>query len=260
MIYDCFPFFNELDILEIRLEELHPVIDKFIICESTVTHSNKPKELNFINNKNRYSKYLDKIEYLICDSMPNGSDNWKRENYQRRYLSNGIKFRDNNTLVMLSDCDEIPKRDAIEEIKRFYDKMPYYGPFTLELQCYYGKLTNAVISPEHHRRFKGTVVIPEMCQINDLQVYRNEKDLYPRRYYGGWHFSYIGDENKIIEKLESFAHAEFNNDAVKNMAKKRLENTEDLLGRSEFYIVKTPIDDSYPIAVINNPERYKHIL
>ena len=260
MIYDCFPFFNEFDILEIRLEELYPVVDKFVICESTVTHTNKPKELNFLNNKSRYEKYLDKIEYLVCDTMPSGPDNWQRENHQRRYLSNGIKYRDEKTLVMLSDCDEIPKREAIQEIKKSLEYVPYYGPITLQLQCYYGKLTNAVISPEHHRRFKGTVVIPYLCSINDLQSYRNQKDLYPSRYYGGWHFSYIGDENKIKEKIESFAHAEFDNESVKEKIKDRLDKNEDLLGRSEFYIAKVEVDETYPVAIINNPERYKDIL
>ena len=66
MIYDCFIFFDELDLLEIRLEEIYPVVDRFVLCEAPMTFSGKPKELVFQNNKERFAPYLDKIEHIIC--------------------------------------------------------------------------------------------------------------------------------------------------------------------------------------------------
>ena len=68
--YDCFQFFNELDLLEIRLELLYEQVDYFVISESNKTHSNNDKQLNFENNKDRFAKYIDKIIY-ITEPMPN---------------------------------------------------------------------------------------------------------------------------------------------------------------------------------------------
>jgi hypothetical protein len=90
MVYDCFQFFNELDTLEIRLEELYPVVDKFIICESTKTHSGKNKPLRYIENADRYKKYADKIKYLVFSDCPPDATSWQLENNQRRYMINGL--------------------------------------------------------------------------------------------------------------------------------------------------------------------------
>ena len=51
MVYDCFLFFNELDLLEVRMHELNNSVDFFVLQESTKTHSGKPKSLYFQENK-----------------------------------------------------------------------------------------------------------------------------------------------------------------------------------------------------------------
>ena len=70
MIYDCFMFFNELDVLEIRLNELYHAVDKFILVEATKTHAGKDKTLFFNENKQKFSKFLDKIQHIIIDEYP----------------------------------------------------------------------------------------------------------------------------------------------------------------------------------------------
>ena len=260
MIIDCFPFFDELDILEIRLEELYPVVDKFVICESTKTHTGIAKDLNFLLNKDRYEKYLDKIIYIVCDDMPEGQDDWKRENYQRNYLTKGLIDTAPGDLIFLSDCDEIPNRASIKDILEYFNNNPHNGPLTLQFHCYYGKIGHRVIHPKDHEKMKGTIVIPYGCDISNFQNYRNNKDSYPSRYYGGWHFSYIGDAEKIKKKIESYAHSEFNTPEVKEKIQERLNNNQDLLGRQDFIVIKMDIDDTYPVAVINNIEKYRNII
>ena len=96
MIYDCFSFFNELDLLEIRLNTLDSVVDKFVIVESTLTHTGNPKPLYYAENKKRFEKFKDKIIHIIVDEFPSFPDAtnremaWIRENCQRNAILRGI--------------------------------------------------------------------------------------------------------------------------------------------------------------------------
>ena len=65
MIYDCFPFFNELDLLEIRLNELSGVVDRFVLSEAELTHNGDRKPLYFNEHKDRFAKFADKIIHII---------------------------------------------------------------------------------------------------------------------------------------------------------------------------------------------------
>ena len=67
-IYDCFMFFDETMMLEIRLNILNKFIDKFIITESKFSHNGKEKKLNFDIKK--FSEFKSKIEYIIIDKQP----------------------------------------------------------------------------------------------------------------------------------------------------------------------------------------------
>ena len=90
MIYDCFTFFNELELLELRLNELAGVVDKFVLVEATQTHTNKPKPLHYHENRARFSAFHDKIIHVIVDDMPQSSDPWIPENFQRKCIARGL--------------------------------------------------------------------------------------------------------------------------------------------------------------------------
>src|SRR4051812_5983866 len=93
MIYDCFTFFNELDLLEIRLNELDPVVDKFVLVEATKTHQGKEKPLYFTMNKSRYEKFLPKIIHVVVDTYPDyeGQSAWLLEHHQRNMIMKGLE-------------------------------------------------------------------------------------------------------------------------------------------------------------------------
>ncbi|MBQ2282203.1 MAG: N-acetylglucosaminyltransferase, partial [Kiritimatiellae bacterium] len=91
MIYDCFSFFNELDILELRLETLAPVVDYFVIVEADKTHAGAAKPLVFEQNKELFAKYLPKIIYAQSPIPENISNPWAIENIQRNYISDVVK-------------------------------------------------------------------------------------------------------------------------------------------------------------------------
>ena len=89
MVYDCIPFFNEIDILNLRLHILDPLVDRFIIEEATVTFSGEPKELCFEKNKDLFKEFLHKIEYIVVDDSPVEMSTPEIDKYQKNAL---IKF------------------------------------------------------------------------------------------------------------------------------------------------------------------------
>ena len=118
MIYDCFTFFNELDLLEIRLNVLNDVVDRFVLVEAGQTHTGKPKRLLYEENKLRYSKFADKIIHVRIDSFPSGHDAWWNENYQRNAIMQGLKCAKDDDIVMISDLDEIPRPELVAEYSK----------------------------------------------------------------------------------------------------------------------------------------------
>ena len=123
MVYDCFTFFNELDLLEIRLNTLSDVVDCFVIAEATRTHRGKPKELFFEKNRTRYAGFLDRIRYIVVDDLLPESEvdedrynlPWVNENRQRNALSRGLEDINDDDVIMLSDVDEIPRPAAVKQ-------------------------------------------------------------------------------------------------------------------------------------------------
>ncbi len=126
-IYDCFIYFDEELLLDIRLNILNKYVDKFIIVESKFSHRGEPREPNF--NINRYKKFQDKIEYILLDKNPKNlfkinKDDTKinekiivngnlREFFQRNAIQEGLKNADENDLIIISDVDEIPNLEEI---------------------------------------------------------------------------------------------------------------------------------------------------
>jgi hypothetical protein len=113
MIYDCFTFFNELELLELRLHELSGVVDKFVLVEATRTHSNQPKALVYQENRARFQEFHDKIIHVVVDDMPNAKNAWALENFQRECIARGLVSCRPDDLVLVSDLDEIPRATTV---------------------------------------------------------------------------------------------------------------------------------------------------
>ena len=124
-IFDCFQFFNEEHIADLRFNILNKYVDKFIIVESTINHQGKSKKLNF-DIKN-FTKFKDKINYIVVDDTPKefikphlGGESLV-EQHQRNSLMKGLKKASDDDLIILSDVDEIPNLDKLKE----FDKNNY---------------------------------------------------------------------------------------------------------------------------------------
>lgn len=123
-VYDCFTFFNELELLKVRLEELNDHVDYFVLVEAVETHRGDPKPLYFQENRHLFEKYLPRIIHIIVTERlsPNQEDPvkgfWNREHLQREYIAKGLKNCEHLDIILISDLDEIPCTEALKKVKR----------------------------------------------------------------------------------------------------------------------------------------------
>jgi len=263
-IYDCFTFFNELDLLEIRLEELWDVVDYFILSESTLSHSGKPKELIFNNNKDRFKKYESKIRYVNVDDMPETNDSWVRERYQRKACERALYDVQPEDLIIVSDVDEIPRAEALEMVREdtnnyeryiftipmFQYKLNYMKYFDISKQPnIMVTRANVFTNPQQEREYTWPWT-PKPADIVFVD-------------HGGWHFTYFGDNDHAITKIKNFAHTETNTPEMieRHNVEWFIENKYGHHGinhHERYDIVQ--VDDYFPKFVVDNLERWKHAI
>lgn len=261
MIIDCFTFYNELDMLECRLEYLHDKVDKFVLVESTITHSGKSKPMFFQENKDRYKKFLDKIIYVSIDIDPKNYDwnhslsknfnnaSWQVENLQRNGILNGIKDLPNDSIIMISDLDEIPNIDAIDRAVRLLDTKLFVS---LETRQFYYNLGQCLVEP-----WPATVVsTAEVVKSYTPQRLREIRNSLLTVKKGGWHLTYFANAESIRNKIMNFAHQEFNNEKFTDISyiEQKLKNGEELYGRP-FPMIKVS-KDSFPPTFKKCFDRY----
>jgi beta-1,4-mannosyl-glycoprotein beta-1,4-N-acetylglucosaminyltransferase len=207
-IIDCFIFYNELDLLNYRLNILNNVVDYFIIVESKYTFVGKEKNLIFNQNKHLFENFKDKIIHIIVD-LPyiypnvdlNNDDQWKNEKYQRNSIKNGldkINFNDED-IIIISDIDEISDPNTLEIIKNYNLNIEIYS---LQMDFYYYNLNSKIVNKWYHSKIISYKKYKELnisCQ--DIREYRN----YIIIDNGGWHLSYFGNVEFI--KNKKFPHA-----------------------------------------------------
>lgn len=234
-LFDCFLYNGEDKMLNFRLHELDCYVDKFIIVEGAYTFKGDPKPLKF--DVKKFAKFADKIIYKSCNISPL-SNAWSNETNQRNYLKEGFRNIEltTNDVIMLSDVDEIPDLTFVKQIKN----TPYSGVNTSFHNFYYYN-----INCRKKGKWPGTVFINaglfhEKLNFN-FDVLRNARHSFPligtHQDYssGGWHFSYFGDTDYIINKIKSFSHQEYNNEKYTNpeIITELIKNKKDLFFRED---------------------------
>lgn len=222
-------FFDEEMLLDLRLNILDKFVDQFVIVESSYTHSGKEKKLIFDINK--YSKFQEKINYIILKDPPEGIEvinsndsedeisrkeilnALKRENLQRDTIFNGLKNADSNDWIIVSDLDEIPDLTKVNfnKIKNkiiFFKQKVFYYKLNLELKTLRWIGTKAcrkkhLKSPQWLRNIKDKIypkwridILFSEKKYNDIFFIEN----------GGWHFSFVKKPEDIEKKLRSYLH------------------------------------------------------
>lgn len=257
-IYDCFIFCDELDLLELRLEILNDVVDKFVLVESPRTHSNKLKPLYFAENKERFSKYLDKIIHIVADDIETADGygtHWQRERDQRNAIVRGLVNCSNYDIIILSDVDEIPNPEIVSSYRHRCD----LGHLKQSLYYYYFNCKATTIW-DKARIFPYTFLLkysPQQIRENLPHTSSSIPFIYIEN--GGWHFSYLGGVNAIQNKLNSFSHQELNLPEINNpgFISNAIENGKDLYNRAYEQMNFVEIDDTYPELIYKNTQKYR---
>ena len=228
-IFDCFMYFDEEVVLDVRLNTLDKYVDYFVIVESSFTHKGDNKNLMF--NHNKFEKFKNKIIYLVYDKQPKGievvnendSEDEKsrkyilnaalRENGQRNFIQNGLNKAEDNDIILISDVDEIPNLSEVnfnnisEKIIMFHQDMFYYK-FDLKIPNLLWTGTKGcrkkyLLSPQWLRNVKDRKYFPFR-----IDILFSEKKYSSIKFIsnGGWHFSNIKTAEEIEYKLKSYLH------------------------------------------------------
>ena len=246
-IFDCTTFFKEKMMMDIRFNILDEYVSKFIVVESTFSHSGEKKGLHF--NINDYPKFKEKIEYIVIEKEPVDlfrheellkSSYYKRLNSIKRieqsyeYMSYGLGSADDNDLILLSDNDEIPNLSLItnKEISAdyilfkqlffyykfnlLYDRIDWFGTKACKKKRL-KKLSNLRnLKNKKYPFWRLDTYFSDIKQSN-LKIVQN----------GGWHFTNIKTPEEIYEKLNNFGHhdevevSNINIDYIKEKIKNR---------------------------------------
>lgn len=242
MIYDTFIFFNELDLLELRLREMESVADRFVLAESNKTFRGESKPMFFNDNASRFAAWMDRIIYVPVFDMPDGDDPWKREHHQReairRFLLNHVAEDD---VILLSDADEIPHARQFKEMYR----LQFPPVVTLHMRAYYYYLNcRDRWDWFSAKAFRGAVLKAHtMFQLRHYGIAQNA--IIPDC---GWHFTYMGGVDRIHQKVRAFSH--WNEPSAEPMLRRFREMPPEVAEADRLRIV--PIDDSFPACVRNN--------
>lgn len=270
MIYDCFSFYNELLLLELRLNELADAVDYFVLVEATVTHSGKEKPVYYDMNKDKFSKFKDKIIHIVVDDMPvkekdivreietcldlswiespwQFEDHWVRERFQRNAIMRGLVNADPNDVVIISDADEIVRASILKDIE---NTLPD-GLIAVDqaLHSYYvnWQCINMPWPGSKILRRKN-IYTPSCDRSHTSPLYHIEN--------GGWHFNFLGGADAIRDKIKNYAHQEMNIPEVMDKIEERLANQQDALGRSYKYEVVF-LNEHYPRYLLDNQTKFK---
>jgi beta-1,4-mannosyl-glycoprotein beta-1,4-N-acetylglucosaminyltransferase len=200
MLVDTFMFYNELDILELRLSFLDEWVDKFVIVEAEVNHSGGPKELFFQTHRARYEKWLPKIEHIIlkADECPKDINNWTREKFQRDGIIRGLQEVPEQAIVMISDVDEIPDLTKIP-IEQLPHQVCSVHMWMFEYSFKY------IFTGEP---WFGTVITTcEYVKRYGPNYFRDNRWKFVPMQYSGWHLSSFGNGRNLANKVNTYAHA-----------------------------------------------------
>lgn len=228
-IFDCFMYFDEDILLDIRLNILWDKVDYFVIVESKYNHKGEPRDLNFDIKK--FNKFKSKIIYIIHDLIPENIEKvlnkddegtkskkeifnaYKRENSQRNYIEKGLSKAGRDDIIMISDLDEIPNlknvnlKNLKEKIILFKQKMFYYK---LNLQA---SNINWVGTKVCKKKFLKSPQWLRDIKDRKYDFYRLDTYFSQNKYIdvkiienGGWHFTNLKTPEQIKLKLASYLH------------------------------------------------------
>lgn len=236
MVIDAIIYNGERDIFDLRYAILKDVVDEFVVVEFSKTFKGTSKESHPINLPNVSYHFFTQVK----DLHPNLPPAFANEFSQRETIKQCLTHLKDNDVVYMGDCDELWSPNDV----------PLNKKLRLRAYCYY----------LNQRSSEDFVLGPIKMLYKDLKDYslnslRSDMELTEE--YNGWHFTNCFPYERVLYKLEEAGHQEYNIPRVKDGLKERFDNNIDYIGRN----FKFTIDESdLPSEIINNREKYKHLL
>lgn len=277
MIYDCFQFFNELDILYLRMKIMDSIVDRFVVSEATTTFSGLPKPLYFQENREMFGEFEDKIIHVVVEDTPAG-DTHERDTFQKNAVGRGLAEAKDEDIIIFSDLDEIPNPEKIKEILPHFQEDKIYHFAQRLFYCYLNmeEVSGSLLS--YAGEFPGVEkkqwIGSKMCryrllkeqnlQLGDLR-FPQRKECGIRVAEGGWHFGYMGGKGesdirkRVQQKVISAAHQEYNSNEVLNDVADRIKDGQDIFGRQAQFVLGT-IDETYPEYIRTHQKELAHLI
>jgi beta-1,4-mannosyl-glycoprotein beta-1,4-N-acetylglucosaminyltransferase len=221
MIFDCFPFYNEMDMLIRHLEWYEDIVDYTVICESNLTFSGKPKPLWLVEYPEILHKYAKQDVLHVAYQVEEDEvmTPWEREFRHRDAMYDIMKHHheaSNGDIMLINDIDEFVNIDALANLS-----MALNAPTTMIMDHYQGSFKCKIAKP-----WPGTVVAPwESLEEHKPHIYRDQRNQLPYCWGGGWHLSYFGGVQAIQQKFSAYSHVELDTDHNKDA--KRLQKALD---------------------------------
>lgn len=279
MTYDCFSFYNELDLLEIRLNVLKDVVDKFVLAEATLTHTGQPKPLYYEENKSRFAEFADKIIHIVVDDFPEPpvgytlrQASWMRENWQRNALSRGLIEAKPDDLILISDVDEIPSPEAVKRASLCEGVVQFNQLFSNFYVNYVNYVRPYWVGTRalKYSKFLDTSTYHGMGAIEYIDGRVNNPPSLTRVRFlpadkvidkAGWHFSYLGGAGAVLHKARSIAHVEYVTDETDSLefVKAMIDSGVDVTG-SGYRFFAVELDRSFPAYLRENQSRYSSLI
>jgi beta-1,4-mannosyl-glycoprotein beta-1,4-N-acetylglucosaminyltransferase len=239
MIYDCFIFNNELDLLEIRVNELKHLEVTHVLVQANKTFTGNHRD--FINIT--HPRVMD----IRITDMPDGEDPWVRERFQRNAIMRGLGAANDNDIIIIADSDELPSAKAVNE---FNDKHYNYAGIVMDMYHYF--LNCKADNKWGHAK---------IMKYSFLKIWLPE-DIrhmgYGNSVSGGWHMTYMGGVEAVKNKIKSFSHQEVNTKDLLDNLERKISIGESLWSNDLLKFVH--LDNTFPRYLIDNQEKFKDLL
>lgn len=281
MIYDCFLYYDEDMLLELRLNTLNEVIDKFVIVESTHSFTGIPKPLNF--NIDKFPEFKDKIIYVVYDSLPklkNGvegeNDAWANEAATRNATMRGLRDAKDDDIIIISDVDEIFTPEAIKQINpkklcttfhmNFFNYQFNLQVFNKDGSPRLCTLPRATTLRNLRDRFGGNAF--DFRNVKSTKIYKDFLSRLTFKYRNkivknaGWHFSWVMSPERISKKMSTISHTEHDTPEFNNPEHimKVITNAEDIWGRDRKLVKQDLKNPEFPAYLVDNKEKFKEFI
>jgi beta-1,4-mannosyl-glycoprotein beta-1,4-N-acetylglucosaminyltransferase len=276
-IYDVFPIFNELDLLEIRLNLLSPHVDYFVISESTTTFSGLTKPLYFEASRDRFSEFGHKIIHNVVTDEFEGSP-FERDRFQKDRIKQVLAERcSGSDLIVFSDLDEIPNPRTFDvalesavsgKMAHFAQDLFFYYLNLMEISGSKPSITGDYPGIRDKKWLGSRVTTFDYMAGFTMTELRDpfHKEGGTRVADGGWHFSYCGSanndsvEDRVKLKVQSTPHQELVTKRNLRKLSKRISRAQDPFGRRGTKLRKIEIEEHLPTYLSENRGRYSHMI